>query len=151
MRTPKKQRKPFNPKDPIVPSLERPLRNSGNIGQQADLFDTGPELSIPQMIAELIKPYLRSSQRLIEIQALVNIAVDAWNLAVMPEKERAEKVRELALFFESIKLSGGEKPISEFIKRKLKYFPDIKKKINTFKVEQTPKGFSIIVNFEDAE
>lgn len=151
MRTPKNQRKPLNPKDPKVPSLERPLRNSGNLGQQTDLFDTGPELSIPQMITELIQPYLRSSQRLIEIQALVNIAVDAWNLAVMPEKERAGKVRELALLFESIKLTGGEKPITELIKRKLKYFPDIKKKINTFKVEQKPKGFSIIVNFEDAE
>lgn len=99
------------------------------------------------VLKDFIRPYADIPKSKKELQHLLETAVTAWDLALMPEEERMTMLDKI--FVATIKKSKNidkedietsRALIEDFINRKLKYFADEKRQVVDFQVEYLGRG-----------
>ncbi|MEA5476956.1 hypothetical protein VB774_04920 [Pseudanabaena galeata UHCC 0370] len=96
-----------------------------------------------EVLKDFIRPYADIPQNKKELQHLLETAVTAWDLALIPEVERETKLDQI--FVSMLKkakkkidkedLATSRALIEDFIDRKLKYFADEQRQVIDFQVE----------------
>lgn len=101
-----------------------------------------------EVLKDFIRPYANIPQNKKELQHLLETAVTAWDLALIPEVERETKLDQI--FVSMLKkakkkidkedLATSRALIEDFIDRKLKYFADEQRQVIDFQVEYLGRG-----------
>ncbi|MEA5486416.1 MULTISPECIES: hypothetical protein [Pseudanabaena] len=101
-----------------------------------------------EVLKDFIRPYADIPQNKKELQHLLETAVTAWDLALIPEVERETKLDQI--FVSMLKkakknidkedLATSRALIEDFIDRKLKYFADEQRQVIDFQVEYLGRG-----------
>jgi hypothetical protein len=90
------------------------------------------------VLKDFVSPYADIPQNMQEIRHLIETAVTAWDLALMPEGERIIMLDKI--FVSMIKkakksIATSRALIEDLIDRKLKYFADNQRRVIDFQVE----------------
>ncbi len=101
-----------------------------------------------EVLRDFVRPYADIPQNKKELQHLLETAVTAWDLALMPEGERITILDEIfATMLKKAKknidkedLATSRALIKDFINRKLKYFADEQRQVIDFQVEYLGRG-----------
>jgi hypothetical protein len=111
------------------------LRNLEGIAKMSEVLD------------DFIRPYADTYQTKKELQYLLENAVAAWNLALMPAEERIAMLDKIfvAMIKESKNLDADDIAasrsfIEDLIDRKLKYFADEHRRVIDFQLEYLGRG-----------
>jgi hypothetical protein len=101
-----------------------------------------------EVLKDFIRPYANIPQNKKELQHLLETAVTAWDLALIPEVERETKLDQI--FVSMLKkakkkidkedLATSRALIEDFIDRKLKYFAEEQRQVIDFQVEYLGRG-----------
>ena len=123
----------------------------GPLGRKISDMVTNPkgEVKMSEVLEIFVEPYLDFAQNRSQREKLFGIAVIAWNLAIMPEKERQPMIDQV------IKASlKGDDPlaqqdtqeiIDDLIARKQNFFAENKRYIVDFQLQDTGKQFHLSV------
>jgi hypothetical protein len=103
-----------------------------------------------EVIIDFARPLLDAAQTDEEIQKAIGMAIAMWNVAILPDKEQKNFIRE---FFDNTKDSSSNQELPEkydqivsyFIARKKVFFSDIKRMILDYECIETPQGFHLNV------
>jgi len=133
-------------------SFKQEIENDPELKNKNTVFVENPKnlAKMSEILLEYIAPFLENIDTYEECSNLLEIAVMAWNFALVSEEERQEELKEMFSGNpsdpEEIK---AEKIIKElmnkFIKRKLKFFAEEKRFITDFKLTQNSGRFHISV------
>ncbi|MCA6549639.1 MAG: hypothetical protein IM566_20215, partial [Pseudanabaena sp. M152S2SP2A07QC] len=100
-----------------------------------------------EVLDDFIRPYADTYQTKKELQYLLENAVAAWNLALMPAEERIAMLDKIfvAMIKESKNLDADDIAasrsfIEDLIDRKLKYFADEHRRVIDFQLEYLGRG-----------
>lgn len=105
------------------------------------------------VLKEFVRPYADIPQNMQELRHLIDIGITAWNLALLPEKERITTLNKMFVTMTKKSkninqedITDGRAVIEELIDRKLKYFADNQRQIMDFQVEDFGKdGYHLSV------
>jgi hypothetical protein len=105
-----------------------------------------PKMS--EVLKDFVRPYADIPQNKQEIEHLLDTAVTAWDLALMPEGERITMLDEIfAPILKKAKknidkedLATSRALIEDLIDRKLKYFANEKRQVVDFQVDYFSQG-----------
>ncbi len=99
------------------------------------------------VLKDFVSPYEDVPQNKKELQRFLETAVTAWNLALLPKKERIKILDEI--FIPILKkaktvidvedIAYGRSLIEKLIDRKLKYFADNQRQVMSFQIENFGK------------
>lgn len=107
------------------------------------------QVKMSKVLEKFIDPYLDDTKTFEERDTLVNLAVIAWNLALMPEVDRQKEMDNLfkkASNFEDVLAQKEAKGlIEEMIDRKLEYFANIQRFIVDFEIKETGSRLNLVV------
>lgn len=123
----------------------------GPLGDKFAGMVTNPkgEVKMSEVLEAFVEPYLDFIQSSSEREKLFNIAVIAWNLAIMPEKERPSMIDELIKVglneADPLAQQDTREIIDELIARKLKFFAKHKRFIVDFQLQDTGNEFHLSV------
>jgi oligoendopeptidase F len=101
------------------------------------------------IMGRFIEPYADTVDNLRDFEALFSLAAIAWNIALMPDHKKKEKMD--TLLAELFQDKDGETQevtkeiITNLIARKQKYFSHVKRLIMDFKITGTKKKYHISV------
>ncbi|PZV13403.1 MAG: hypothetical protein DCF20_15340 [Pseudanabaena sp.] len=101
-----------------------------------------------EVLKDFIRPYADIPQNKKELQHLLETAVTAWDLALMPKEKRESELDQIfASMLKKAKknidkedLATSRALIEDFINRKLKYFADEQRQVIDFQVEYLSRG-----------
>jgi hypothetical protein len=113
---------------------------------RANLDFTPAEHKLSTRLSEVIRPFIANNDTVETLTVLITIGVIAWNLALLPAKERAEetaRVLEEAHRSESTAIPASL--LYDLIERKLRLFRDDRRFIADFKVEGKGSKLHIVV------
>lgn len=107
------------------------------------------EVKMSEVLEAFIEPYLGSAQNHSQQEKLLEIAVIAWNLAIMPESDRLSMldqiIKEGLENKDSLAQQEAREIIDEMIARKQKFFANNKRYIIDFQFQDTGKQFHLSV------
>jgi hypothetical protein len=107
------------------------------------------EVKMSEVLQAFVEPYLDLARNRGQREKLFSIAVIAWNLAIMPEKDRQPMIDQLI----NVGLKGTDplaqqdtrEIIDEFIDRKQKFFAKHKRYVVDFQLQDIGKQFHLSV------
>lgn len=125
-------------------SLER-FQKSFKRDFGTDLITVTEQQGIAKMsdvLKEFVRPYADTPRNILEIRHLIEIGITAWNLALLPEKERIITLDKMFVAI-SKKLknmdqegvAGSRAVIEDLVARKLKYFANNQRRVIDFQLE----------------
>ncbi len=99
------------------------------------------------ILKDFVSPYEDVPQNRKELQHFLETAVTAWNLALLPKKERIKildkifipMLKKAKTVIDKEDIAYGRFLIEELIDRKLKYFADNQRKVMSFQIENFGK------------
>jgi len=107
------------------------------------------QVKMSKVLEKFIDPYLETAQTFEDRETLLNIAVIAWNLALMPEGDRQKAMDDMfkgAANFEDILMQKEAKAlIQEMIDHKLEHFANVQRFIVDFEIKETGSHFNLVV------
>ncbi len=123
----------------------------GALGDKFTAMVTNPqaEVKMSEVLEEFVEPYLDFARNRNQREKLFSIAVIAWNLAIMPERDRKPMIDQL--IEQGLK---GNDPLAqqdtreildEMIARKQALFADNKRYIVEFQLQDRGKTFHLSV------
>jgi uncharacterized membrane-anchored protein YjiN (DUF445 family) len=130
--------------------LKRKIKNNP-LGQKMAGMVTNPEGmdKMSEVLQVFVDPYLKSVTNSSQRETLFDIAVMAWNLSLTPENERQSLVEEmleqLAQRGDLLAQQEMREIIEELITRKLELFPDNRRLIVEFHLQETRNKFHLSV------
>jgi len=110
------------------------------------------EIKMSDVIHEFAEPLLESAKTFKEKKGAISIAILAWNMTLLPEKDRADSMEKLMRYMDS----SGTDPESDaenreimdyLIARKYELFPDITRAIMDYDMVDTPDGLHLNVAY----
>jgi hypothetical protein len=110
-----------------------------------DLITVKEQQGIAKMsdvLKEFVRPYADIPQNIREIRHLIQIGVTAWNLALLPEKERIKTLDKIFVAIsKNLKnidqedITSNRAVIEDLVARKLKHFANNQRQIIDFQLE----------------
>ena len=139
--------------DAAQESMDRLIARTrkGSTGQEIVRPSPG-EIKMSDAIHEFAEPLLESAKTFKEKKAAISVAILAWNMTLLPEKDRAENMEKLMRHMDS----SGADPESDaenreimayLIARKNELFPDITRAILDYDMVETPDGLHLNVAY----
>jgi len=111
------------------------------------LSERGNKLS--KVLERFVEPYQYLSTTMAEYEKLITVAQLAWNVSLLPAKERAQVLSDA---FKASMPFADEKATEEFqatinvlLERKMRYFSDDRRFIVSFELKETEKGHHLSV------
>ena len=141
-------------RETIIASQEKLLQRvkniSANDGNKFRVEKKSSQQKMSEVIIDFAKPLLDAAQTNKEMQRAIGMAIAMWNVAILPDKEQKDFLRE---FFNNTKDSSSNQDLPEehnqvvsyFIARKKVFFSDIKRMILDYECVETPQGFHLNV------
>jgi hypothetical protein len=102
-----------------------------------------------EVLRKFVAPYMATVKRTKDYRSLLDLAIIAWNISLMPEAKHQEMID--AIFEEKIFKQDKQAEqdvkgiIAELITRKNKYFADIKRFIVEFNLKDTGEDYHLSV------
>jgi predicted CopG family antitoxin len=111
------------------------------------LLNPKGEISMSDVIAQLIEPYKEDAPDYQSFRTLVTFACTAWNASILPPEERDEMLDKMLEALPSQKKKRSEIVgfIAELMNRKKQLFPHITRMIVEFKVTDLGQEFHIAI------
>lgn len=107
------------------------------------------QVKMSKVLEKFIEPYLETTKSFEDRETLLNVAVIAWNLALMPESDRPQAMASLfkgVSKFEDIAVQKDMTAlIEEMIDRKQQHFANIQRFIIDFEIQDTGDRFNLVV------
>lgn len=123
----------------------------GTLGFKAAgvLLEPKGEVKMSEVLKSFVEPYLDLAHNGTERRKLLEIAIIAWNLAIMPEAERQPMIDQLIANCvktnDPLAQQDTREIISELIDRKQKFFKNNKRFIIDFQLKDTGKQLHLSV------
>ncbi|MBI3941715.1 MAG: hypothetical protein HY326_01775 [Chloroflexi bacterium] len=145
----KRKRKHPQQKKSNLEILEQELRAKGMI--QGDNFIVNPSGAekMSEVIMEFIEPYMEFATSLTQYKKMVELAIIAWNAALLPQKEIEILLKGT---LKNLMLPGDEDMEKEFrsvvedlIRRKQQYFAGNKRLIVSYRATETKDNFHLAI------
>ena len=130
--------------------LQRVKNKSANDGNKFRVEKRSSQQKMSEVIIDFAKPLLDAAQTDEEMQRAIGMAIAMWNVAILPDKEQKNFIRE---FFDNTKDSSSNQELPEeydqvvsyFIARKKAFFSDIERMILDYECVETQQGFHLNV------
>jgi len=130
--------------------LQRVKNKSANDGNKFRVEKRSSQQKMSEVIIDFAKPLLDAAQTDEEIQKAIGMAIAMWNIAILPDKDQKNFIRE---FFDNTKDSSSNQELPEeydqivsyFIARKKVFFSHIERMILDYECVETPQGFHLNV------
>jgi hypothetical protein len=107
------------------------------------------EVKMSEVLEKFVEPYLDTAKSSSDRRSLIGIAVTAWNLALMPENERQSFIDKFIVEMFNQKdthiIQDIREILDEMVARKLEFFPDVKRLIVEFQLQETRNKFHLSV------
>ena len=100
---------------------------------------------LSEALIELIEPYQHEATTLKMYKTLVGLASLCWNIATVPEAERAAQLAEAAHELTTSNDAAVQEVIQTLIRRKNRLFPYDKRIIVGCEATMTPSGYRVTV------
>lgn len=129
--------------------LEQELQAKGMI-QGDNIIATPPGAEkMSAVIIEFMAPYAEVATSLAKYKQLVELAVVAWNTALMPKKEREillnERMKNAFRPYDEDRYKEFRSIVMDLIRRKQRYFAENKRLIISFRVSETKDQFHLAI------
>jgi hypothetical protein len=139
--------------------LQRVKNISANEGNKFRVEKRSNQQKMSEVIVDFAKPLLDAAQTDEEIQKAIGMAIAMWNVAILPDKDQKDFLREFFNDTNDTKDSSSnqelfeehDQVVSYFIARKKVFFPDIKRIIMDYECIETPQGFHLNVVSTDLQ
>jgi hypothetical protein len=119
------------------------------IGDRVDrvVFSPAGAAKMSEVLEEFVEPYVEFADNRSQRQQLLEVAVLAWNLALMPEAERQTMLEEAIdqVTDDAMARQNMQAILDELIGRKLAYFADIRRLIVDFELKDTGREYQLSV------
>lgn len=123
----------------------------GSLGSHFSRIVKSPksEVKMSEVLEYFVEPYLEDTDSFEHQDMLFNLAVIAWNMAIMPDEQRQPKIDELITQVMKIDDPLVEQEtrelISDLMDRKLEHFPDVHRYIVDFQLEDAGDQYHLSV------
>lgn len=145
-----KQQKLINRGEAALNNFEKKFQRSEIVNSFADVVKSPKgEVKMSEVLEEFVEPYLFEVHGPERRQMVFDMAVVAWNLAIMPEAERksamADLFDDLMKNQKAVVRQDLDNLIAEMITRKLELFPNNRRYIVDFQLEGDGDQFHLSV------
>ncbi len=123
----------------------------GRMGDQVagTVLSPAGAAKMSEVLEEFVEPYVEFADNRGQRQRLLEVAVLAWNLALLPEAERQtmleEAIEQATLIDDALARQDIQEILDELIERKLTYFGDIRRLIVEFELKDTGREYQLSV------
>lgn len=140
-----KKRKRINDRA-LYRKLRKKMTQKGLAKDWQVVYDPEGEVKMSEVILDFVAPYMAELETDEESRKLIGVAVIAWNIALLPEEERAVAVDKLLDQATFASISSDLKPfIYELVERKNTYFADIERFILNYQTVDTGEGMHLTI------
>lgn len=94
-------------------------------------------IKMSEVLEDFVDPYREFAETKKAYQKLLTTAIVAWNVMLFPEKDRSSRLDELLATLPENVRKDGRQIIEELMVRKERFFPQNKRMIIDFEVEDT--------------
>lgn len=94
-------------------------------------------IKMSEVLEDFVDPYREFAETKQAYQKLLTTAIVAWNVMLFPEKDRSSRLDELLATLPENVRRDGRQIIEELMVRKERFFPQNKRMIIDFEVEDT--------------
>lgn len=136
----KKKRPIGRPHRPATPQQAMADLTRKHGGLEHILVDSPDMEKMSEVLIEFLDPYLDPFRSLKELTNLVNMGVAAWNVALLPEPNREQALREAMALIPPDGQVILRALLDSLVRRKLTLFADIRRGILDVQVTRQPDG-----------
>ena len=145
-----KQQKAINRRENSLNNFEKKFQQSEIANSFTGILKNPQgEVKMSDVLEEFIEPYLPEADELEKRQMLFEMAIIAWNLAIMPEHKRQSALDELFKDLMKGKPATAKRDLNslmdEMVARKLELFPNNRRYILDFQLEDIGDQFHLSV------
>lgn len=129
--------------------LAKRLRNQMGDQLGGVKFNPFGEVKMSEVLESFVAPYVEFTDNRSQRQKLLEIAVVAWNLALLEEKERRSMLEDTIAQFIPINNATAQQDfleiLDEMVARKLEFFAEFKRVIVNFELKDTGREYQLSV------
>ncbi len=131
----------------------RHIQRLKEAGRKAKVVPSG-KIKMSEVILNLIEPFLIHAESMEDQKILVQLAIQGWNIALLPEKEQKKFIEENFREFKKknrdvhiVEMAYIEEYYKIIRQRKKELYPDLDYPVTDYEMLETPKGLHLNVAY----